>query len=283
MLGSGPNTDKLRQWTLKLFNRCTTQITWADWGWANPEIRKRHLDGRQVGVRQQAGHPRPLYYLPRLAELCRRPSKPLAQDPPALRKRLLEQVAEVTEATSKFHFTEYDVTNELRELKEITSLLGRDAGGRVVQGCPPTRPELADGPQREHDPHPRRRDAGRTGQLRGVDSVPHRTRARAPTSSACRAISAKRSPARKRSFAFWTGLRSSARRSRSPSSRWTPATNRAKPATCAISSRPSSATPRPMRLRCGDSGRARCGCLRRRWSARTGRSNPAGRHGSTWC
>ena len=31
----------------------------------------------------------------------------------------LEQVVEVTEATKPFSFTEYDVTNELRELKEI--------------------------------------------------------------------------------------------------------------------------------------------------------------------
>lgn len=45
MLGSGPDTDKLREWTLRLFNRCTTQITWADWGWATPEGRKRHLAG----------------------------------------------------------------------------------------------------------------------------------------------------------------------------------------------------------------------------------------------
>lgn len=33
----------------------------------------------------------------------------------------------MTEATKPFHFTEYDVTNELRQLTEITALLGRDA------------------------------------------------------------------------------------------------------------------------------------------------------------
>jgi GH35 family endo-1,4-beta-xylanase len=50
----------------------------------------------------------------------------LEKDPPALRKRLAEQVVEVVEATKGFGFTEYDVTNELRDLPELHKLLGRD-------------------------------------------------------------------------------------------------------------------------------------------------------------
>ncbi|MBI4720321.1 MAG: endo-1,4-beta-xylanase [Chitinivibrionia bacterium] len=53
--------------------------------------------------------------------------KPLAQNPPALRKRLLEQVVEVTDATRQFNFAEYDVCNELRDLKEVHGLLGKNA------------------------------------------------------------------------------------------------------------------------------------------------------------
>jgi len=124
--GSGPDTDRLREWTLKLFNRCTTPIYWSDWGWANPDIRKRYLECAQWAADNKLdtrGHC-VIYpgweFLPSFV-------KPLAKDPPALRKCLLDHVAEVTEATKQYNFTEYDVTNELRNLKDITGLLGKDA------------------------------------------------------------------------------------------------------------------------------------------------------------
>ena len=100
--------------------------------------------------------------------------KPLAQDPPALQKRLLEQVAEVTEATKQFNFTEYDVTNELRQLKEIPGLLGRSAVAEWFKVA------------REHAPNSRMAINENTiltrggvtqaeqDELRPVDSVPNR-------------------------------------------------------------------------------------------------------------
>jgi endo-1,4-beta-xylanase len=126
MVSQSPDADKLREWTLKLFNRCTTPIYWADWGWANPKSRERYMQCAKWAFDNKLttrGHCI-IYpgwkYLPK--EIT-----PLANDPPALRKRLLEQVVEVTEATKPFNFSEYDVTNELRDLKEIHSLLGKDA------------------------------------------------------------------------------------------------------------------------------------------------------------
>jgi endo-1,4-beta-xylanase len=109
-----------------MFNRCTTPIYWADWGWANPSIRQRYLACAKWAADNKLttrGHCI-IYpgweFLPSFV-------KPLAKDPPALRKRLLEQVVEVTEATKQFKFSEYDVTNELRVLTEITNILGKDA------------------------------------------------------------------------------------------------------------------------------------------------------------
>lgn len=124
--GSGPDADKLRAWTLKMFNRCTTPIYWADWGWANLSIRQRYLACAKWAADNKLttrGHCI-IYpgweFLPSFV-------KPLVKNPPALRKRLLEQVVEVTEATKQFNFSEYDVTNELRVLTEITNILGKDA------------------------------------------------------------------------------------------------------------------------------------------------------------
>jgi endo-1,4-beta-xylanase len=126
MTGSGPDTDKLRAWTLKLFNRCTTPIYWADWGWVYPENRKRYLECAKWAADHHLATRGHCIIYPGW-EFLPSAIKPLAANPAALRKRLLEHVVEVTEATRQFSFTEYDVCNELRYLTDIHGLLGRAA------------------------------------------------------------------------------------------------------------------------------------------------------------
>lgn len=123
---ANPDADRLREWTLRLFNRCTTPIYWADWGWAKPVRRQQYLQTAQWAQDQGLsirGHCI-LYpgwkFLP--AEV-----RALTNNPPALRQRLLDHIVEATEATKKYGFAEYDVCNELRHLTEIHGLLGRDA------------------------------------------------------------------------------------------------------------------------------------------------------------
>lgn len=125
-IGSGPNSDKLREWTLKLFNRCTTPIYWADWGWANPTSRKGYLEAAKWAHDNKLTTRGHCIIYPDWKHI---PAafRPLEKDPLALRKRLLEQVAEVTDATRQFSFSEYDVCNELRDLKAVPDLLGKDA------------------------------------------------------------------------------------------------------------------------------------------------------------
>lgn len=124
--GAGPDADKLREWTLKLFNRATTPIYWADWGWVNPDVRERYLRcARWAAENNLATRGHCIIYpgwdfLPSAV-------RPLEKDPATLRQRLLGQVVEVTEATRLLRFAEYDVCNELRHLTEIHKLLGRDA------------------------------------------------------------------------------------------------------------------------------------------------------------
>ncbi len=126
MTGSGPDTDKLREWTLKLFNRCTTPIYWADWGWANPENRRRYLECAKWAADHNLTTRGHCIIYPGW-EFLPAAVKPLATNPAALRQRLLDHVVEVTDATHPFAFTEYDVCNELRYLKDIHGLLGRAA------------------------------------------------------------------------------------------------------------------------------------------------------------
>lgn len=126
MTSAGPDADKLREWTLKMFNRCTTPIYWADWGWANPDVREGYLQCAKWALENKLATRGHCIIYPGW-QFLPAAVRPLENDPAALRRRLLEQVAEVTEATRPLRFTEYDVCNELRDLKEIHSLLGRDA------------------------------------------------------------------------------------------------------------------------------------------------------------
>jgi len=124
-IGSGSDSDKLREWTLKLFNRATTPIYWADWGWANPDIRKNYL----VAARWAQDHALatrghvivyPAFnYMPNA-------QKALEKDPVALRKSIAEHVIDVVEATKQLAFREYDVTNELRDCQDLHRILGKD-------------------------------------------------------------------------------------------------------------------------------------------------------------
>jgi endo-1,4-beta-xylanase len=124
--GQGPDARKLRARTLAMFNRCTTPIYWADWGWANPRARKRYMQCAAWAADNALATRGHVIIYPGWQFLPASVRK-LADDPPALRKRLLAHVKEVVGATRRFGFSEYDVTNELRHLTEIHSRLGREA------------------------------------------------------------------------------------------------------------------------------------------------------------
>ncbi len=121
----GPDADRMREWTLRLFNRCTTPIYWADWGWANPEVRSRYHRmaqwAKDHGL-ETRGHVviYPTFrFMPRAA-------RALEKDPAALRKRVADQVVETVRETRKYAFRDYDVTNELRDCTDLHRMLGKD-------------------------------------------------------------------------------------------------------------------------------------------------------------
>lgn len=125
MLGQSDDSDKLREHTLKLFNRCTTPIYYADWGWENLENRRQYIECAQWAFDHglpTRGHCviYPGYqFMPKSAIA-------LTNNPPALRQRLLDQIEETISATEHFKFSEYDVCNELRHLTELPDLLGSE-------------------------------------------------------------------------------------------------------------------------------------------------------------
>jgi len=123
-LGESPDGAKAREVVLKLFNRATSPIYWADWGWPNQKddylAIAAWLKQHSIPTRGHVMFYPGWKFMP--AEVVK-----LQSDPPALRARILKQIAEIGDATRDFGFTEYDVTNELRDLPEVHTLLGRDA------------------------------------------------------------------------------------------------------------------------------------------------------------
>lgn len=118
-----PDGQKMREVFTKLFNRATSPIYWADWGW--PKQKPKYLEiGKWLTDHGFTVRGHVMIYpgwkfMP--AEVVK-----LKDKPEELRARTLQQVREISEATKPFNFREYDVTNELRDLPELHTLLGRE-------------------------------------------------------------------------------------------------------------------------------------------------------------
>ena len=122
------DTDDARNyadWFLKLFNKATTQIYWADWGWVNPEVRKAyHLNAKWL---QEQGFPirghvlvwPAWHWLPKAV-------RELEDKPDELRGVVREHVTEVVEAMRPYGLLEYDVMNEPRANHDLMDILGEE-------------------------------------------------------------------------------------------------------------------------------------------------------------
>lgn len=115
---------KLRETYLRLFNRATCPIYWADWGWPNQKTKylaiAKWLADNHFTTRGHVMVYPGFNFMP--ADVVK-----LKDDPVKLGERILQQVREISEATKPFGFREYDVTNELRDCVDLHKLLGRDA------------------------------------------------------------------------------------------------------------------------------------------------------------
>ncbi len=126
ILDKTPDAQKYREWTLKLFNRATAPIYWADWGWAGEKGRSQ-FQGIAQWLKDNGVTTRGHVMIYPGWRFMPAAIRKLEKDPPALRQRLLDHIAEIVQATARYGFDEYDVTNELRQLRDLTDILGYDA------------------------------------------------------------------------------------------------------------------------------------------------------------
>jgi endo-1,4-beta-xylanase len=105
----------------RLFDRATVPLYWADWGWVTRKGSFRQIaewaTKQDIDIR---GHV--LIYPGRQFM----PASTKGLSAKALQKACLNQIKEVAVTMKDVPFRELDVTNELRDLTEVTALVGRE-------------------------------------------------------------------------------------------------------------------------------------------------------------
>ncbi len=125
LVESGLDPDRHRNWFLRLFNRATVPIYWADWGWADPRVRERYLRMAQWARDNDLSIRGHVLVYPRLDIL---PSfmDQFRHDPDVFQARILAHIADCVQETNPFGFRDYDVTNELRDAEPVLGIVGRE-------------------------------------------------------------------------------------------------------------------------------------------------------------
>jgi len=124
LLTASPAGDHTRDIFTRLFNRATCPLYWADWGWPSRKDEflaiGQWLHDHHITTRGHVLVYPNFHFLPN--SLVN-----LKDDPPTLAATILAHIDEVCAATRALGFREYDVTNELRDCQDLTTILGRDA------------------------------------------------------------------------------------------------------------------------------------------------------------
>lgn len=110
-----------RDFYSRLFDRATVPLYWADWGWVNHKNRYTAIAewAKDQGLTIR-GHV--LIYPGRQFM----PASTEGLSAAALQKACLNQIKEVAATLKDVPFREIDVTNELRDLTEISALVGKE-------------------------------------------------------------------------------------------------------------------------------------------------------------
>ncbi|GAB4253573.1 MAG: endo-1,4-beta-xylanase [Acidobacteriota bacterium] len=131
LLENSEDGRRYREWFLRWFNRATAPIYWADWGWENAQTRSNYLQMAAWAQHHRLAIRGHVLVYPRFDILPGWVGEQLRGDPEALQAAILEHIAEAVTATYPFRFSEYDVTNELRDAGEVLAALG---GGDQAAG-----------------------------------------------------------------------------------------------------------------------------------------------------
>lgn len=125
LLEESEEGENYRQWLKDNFNHATAPVYWADWGWANPTRKEQYKE--MAAWLQQEGIPARGHVLMYPGwKFAPQELRDLSGDPAAFQARILEHFEEIVPVMKAYGIREYDVTNELRQLQEITDIVGME-------------------------------------------------------------------------------------------------------------------------------------------------------------
>lgn len=125
VLRTNADGDRYRSWFKRLFTTATTPMYWADWGWANPEVRANYLKMAEWLQKERIPTKAHVLIYPGRQFMPAATMK-LENDPAAFRKALMDHIQEILDETRRFNFISWDITNETRDLKEFPAILGSE-------------------------------------------------------------------------------------------------------------------------------------------------------------
>lgn len=124
LLADTTNGPKMQDVYRRLFDRVTIPIYWADWGWLQQE--ERYVELAEWAGRQQPMDIRGHTLIYPGWRFMPTHMKAMKDYPEAFQAACLEQIRWVANRLDGVPFDELDVTNELRHLKEVAEVVGKD-------------------------------------------------------------------------------------------------------------------------------------------------------------
>ncbi|MBK1877657.1 endo-1,4-beta-xylanase [Pelagicoccus mobilis] len=123
LLEEGEGGDRYRQWLKDNFNHATAPIYWADWGWADP-VKREEYKQMAAWLQEQGIPTRGHVLLYPGWKFAPQELRDLSGDPEAFQARIIQHFEEIVPIMKAYGIREYDVTNELRQLTEVTGIVG---------------------------------------------------------------------------------------------------------------------------------------------------------------
>jgi endo-1,4-beta-xylanase len=125
LLWKNEDGNKYREWFLRAYDKATTPMYWADWGWENPDEHARYmqypvwLTEHDIRIKAHVLIYPGWDYMPARV-------KQYANDPDGLWKIMEQHIREKLAAVKPFGFVSWDVVNETRDLKDLPNTFGSE-------------------------------------------------------------------------------------------------------------------------------------------------------------
>ncbi len=125
LLASNPDGEQYRKWFLSAYNKATTPMYWADWGWEDPNSQKLYK-AYPVWLKEHSITTKAHVLIYPGWQFMPTRLKKYENDPKVLWAEMDKHIREKIAFTKPFGFVSWDVTNETRDLRDLPKIFGSE-------------------------------------------------------------------------------------------------------------------------------------------------------------